>query len=68
MYLTQAQFFYFNGDKRELYRHLELYLDAYLAECKLMSYTCEQRSDTDRSLPVARAAGSHHIVAGNTKS
>ena len=25
-------------------------------------------SDTDRSLSVARAAGSHHIVAGNTNS
>ena len=43
MHLTQAQLFYFNGDKHEAYRHLELYLDAYLAECKLRCYTCEQR-------------------------
>ena len=43
MYLAQAQLFYFNGDKHEAYRHLELYLHAYLAKCKLRCYTCEQR-------------------------
>ena len=43
MHLTQAQLFYFNGDKHEAYRHLELYLDARLAECKLTCYTCDQR-------------------------
>ena len=43
MQLTQAQLFYFNGDKHEAYHHLELYLDARLAECKLSCYTCAQR-------------------------
>ena len=43
MHLTQAQLFYFNGDKHEAYRHLELYLDAHLAECKLSCYSCKQR-------------------------
>ena len=43
MHLTQAQLFYFNGDKHEAYHHLELYLDARLAECKLSCYTCAQR-------------------------
>jgi tetratricopeptide (TPR) repeat protein len=43
MHLTQAQLFYFNGDKRQAYYHIELYLDARLAECKLSCYTCEQR-------------------------
>ncbi len=42
-HLTQAQLFYFNGDKYEAYHHLELYLDARLAECKLSCYTCKQR-------------------------
>jgi len=43
MHLTRAQLFCFNGDKRQAYYHLELYLDARLAECKLSCYTCEQR-------------------------
>ena len=43
MYVAQAQLFYFNGDKHEAYRHLELYLDARLAECKLSYYSCKQR-------------------------
>jgi len=43
MHLTQAQLSYFNGDKHEAYHHLELYLDARLAECKLTCYTCKQR-------------------------
>ena len=43
MHLTQAQLFYFNGDKQQAYRHLELYLDASLTECKLTCYSCEQR-------------------------
>ena len=43
MYLTHAQLFCFNGDKHEAYRHLELYLDARLAECKLSCYTCQQQ-------------------------
>jgi hypothetical protein len=43
MHLTQAQLFYFNGDKQQSYRHLELYLEARLAECKLSCYTCQQR-------------------------
>ena len=30
--LTQAQLFYFNGDKQQAYHHLELYLDARLAK------------------------------------
>ena len=55
MYLTQAQLFYFNGDKREAYRHLELYLDAYLAECKLSCYSCKQRV-RDGSVPYSCAS------------
>ncbi len=43
MHLTQAQLFYFNGDKQQAYNHLELYLDARLAECKITCYTCNQR-------------------------
>ena len=43
MNLTQAQLFYFNGAKHEAYHHLELYLDAYLIECKPRCYTCVQR-------------------------
>jgi len=43
MHVTQAQLFYFNGIKHETYRHLELYLDARLAECKLSCYSCKQR-------------------------
>jgi len=43
MQLIQAQLFYFNGDKQQAYHHLELYLDAYLVECKLSCYTCKQR-------------------------
>jgi len=43
MHLTQAQLFFFNGDKHEAYRHLELYLGARLAECKLSYYSCKQR-------------------------
>jgi len=43
MHLTQAQLFSFNGDKHEAYRHLELYLDARVAECKLSCYSCKQR-------------------------
>ena len=42
-HLTQAQLSYFDGDKNEAYRHLELYLDARLSECKLSCYSCEQR-------------------------
>ena len=42
-HLTQAQLFYFNGDKLQAYRHLELYLDDRLADCKLTCYTCQQR-------------------------
>jgi len=42
-HLTQAQLSYFNGDKHEAYRHLKLYLDARLAECKLSCYSCKQR-------------------------
>ena len=42
-HLTQAQLFYFNGDKQQAYNHLELYLDARLAECKITCYTCNQR-------------------------
>jgi len=43
MHLTQAQLFYFNGDKQQAYRHLKLYLNARLAECKLSCYSCKQR-------------------------
>jgi len=43
MHLAKAQLFYFNGDKHEAYHHLELYLDARLAECKLSCYTCNHR-------------------------
>jgi len=43
MHLIFAQLFYFNGDKQQAYHHLELYLDARLAECKLGCYTCQQR-------------------------
>ena len=43
MHLIHAQVFYFNGGKRQAYRHLELYLDARLAGCKLSCYTCKQR-------------------------
>ena len=43
MHLTQAQLFYFNGDKQQAFHHLELYMDACLAKCKLSCYTCEQR-------------------------
>jgi tetratricopeptide (TPR) repeat protein len=43
MHLTQAQLFYFNVDKQQAYHHLELYLDARLAACKLTCYTCKQR-------------------------
>ena len=43
MHLTQAQLFYFNGDKQQAYHHLELYLDEYLVECKISCYTCKQR-------------------------
>jgi len=43
MHLTHAQLSYFNGDKQQAYHHLELYLDARLAECKLTCYTCKQR-------------------------
>jgi len=43
MHLTQAQLFYFNGDKQQAYHHLKLYLDARLVECKLRCYTCKQR-------------------------
>ena len=46
MHLTRSQLFYFNGDKQQAYRHLEKYLDARLAECKLHCYTCEQRVRT----------------------
>jgi len=35
MHFIRVQLFYFNGDKHEAYRHLELYLDHYLAEYKL---------------------------------
>jgi hypothetical protein len=67
MHLTQAQLFYFNGDKQQAYRHLELYLDASLTECKLTCYSCEQRV-RHGSVPFSCAsAGSHHIVAGSTK-
>jgi len=41
--LTQAQLFYFNGDKQQAYHHLELYLDTRMAECELSCYTCKQR-------------------------
>ena len=43
MILISAQLFYFNDDKHESYRHLELYLDARLAECKLSCHCCKQR-------------------------
>jgi len=43
MHLIFAQLFYVNGDKRQAYYHLELYLDGRLAQCKLKCYTCEQR-------------------------
>jgi len=43
LHLTQAQLFYFNSDKHAAFRHLELYLDARLAECKHSCYTCKQR-------------------------
>ena len=44
MHLTQAHLFYFSGDKQhQAYHHLELYLDACLAECKLSCYSCKQR-------------------------
>ena len=42
-HLISSQLFYFDNDKHEAYRHLELYLDARLAECKLTCYTCDQR-------------------------
>ena len=43
MILISAQLFYFNDDKHESYRHLELYMDARLAECKLSCHCCKQR-------------------------
>jgi len=43
MHLIFAQLFYCNGDKRQAYHHLELYLDDRVSECKLGCYTCEQR-------------------------
>ena len=46
MHLIRAQLFYFNGDKHQAYRHLELYLDARLLDCKLKCYTCDQRIRT----------------------
>ena len=67
MYLTQAQLFYFNGDKQHAYHHLELYLDARLAECKLSCYTCQQRV-RHGSVPFSCASCKvHRIVAGSTK-
>ena len=70
MHLTQAQLFYFNGDKHEAYRHLKLYLDAWpLAWPNASSVVtlASNGSDTGLFLLVARAAWSHHIVAGSTK-
>ena len=67
MQLIYAQLFYFNGDKQQAYHHLELYLDARLAECKLSCYTCEQRVRHGSVSFIARAAGSHYIVTGSTK-
>ena len=46
MHLLRAQLFYFNGDKHQAYRQLELYLDARLLDCKLKCYTCDQRIRT----------------------
>ena len=43
MHLIDAQLFYFNDDKQQAFHHLELYLDARVAECKHSCYTCEQR-------------------------
>ena len=43
MHLIHAQLSYFDGNKQQAYHHLELYLDARLAECKLSCYTCKQR-------------------------
>ena len=42
MQLILAQLFYFHGKTHEAYGHLELYLDARSAACKLTCYTCEQ--------------------------
>ena len=67
MHLTQAQLFHVSGDKQQAYHHLELYLDARLAECKLSCYTCEQRVRHGSVSFIARAAGSHYIVTGSTK-
>ena len=68
MYRIHTQLFYFNGDKPHAYLHLESYLDGHLAECKLKCYTCQQRVRKGSVLSVARAAGSHHIAEGSTKS
>lgn len=43
MHLIHAQLFYCNGFKQQAYHHLELYLDGFLAECKLKCFTCKQR-------------------------
>ena len=55
MHLTQAQLFYFNGDKQHAYHHLELYLDARFVECKHSCYTCDQRV-RHGSVPVSCAS------------
>ena len=43
LHLISAQLSYFNGDKHWAYRHLELYLENRLHECKLSCYCCKQR-------------------------
>jgi len=67
IHFTQAQLFYVNGDKQQAFHHLELYLDARLADCKLRCYTCNQRV-RHGSVPFSCAScGSHPIVTGTSK-
>jgi len=65
MHLTQAQLFYFNGDKQQVYHHLELYLDDRVAECKLSCYTCKQRVG-DGSIPFSCASCRVSSYCGRT--
>lgn len=43
LHLIRVQLFYFNGDTKRAYHHLELYFDGRLTECKLKCYNRKQR-------------------------
>jgi len=68
MHLTQAQLFYFNvtNTRPTIISSYTWMLDWPNASSLLVTLA-GNGSDTDRFLSVARAAGSHHIVGGNTK-